>query len=317
MFRNYLKIALRNLSKNRSYTAINICGFAVGLACCLLIGLYVQNELSYDRFHKHADRVHRMILDSVILDHELESPLTPSPMAGVLVRDFPEVEHATRIRGSEIFGSEGVSIEYAGKRFTENRFFFADSALFSVFSFEVLEGDPSTMLLEPNSVVLTRRMVEKYFGEEPAIGRALTVNGEVDYQVTGIIEDVPTTSHWQFDFLGSLSSLPIEQNVDWFNNSLLTYFVAAPGADMQALENKLKPFVNEQIAPQLKGLLGVDIDAFHLNGGKLEYYAQPLTDIHLYSNLRGELGVNGDIRSVYTFSAIALLILLIAASNFH
>lgn len=316
MLFNYFKVAFRNLSRHKTYTAINTIGFAVGLACCLLIGLYVRHELSYDRFHEKADRTYRMILDSVILDNEIESPLTPAPMAATLVSDFPEVEHATRIRGTEIFDDAELVIEYGDKRFTEQRVYFADSSLFNVFSFHALSGNPSTMLAAPNSIVLTASMAAKYFGQEEALGKSLLINEENTFLITGIIEDVPTNSHWQFDFLVSLSTLPASADTDWFNNSLYTYFTTQPDADIHALEEKLKPFVNEQVSPRMSALLGMNIDRFHAEGGKLEYYAQPLLDIHLYSNLRKELQPNGDIQSVYIFVTIAFLILLIASANF-
>jgi len=316
MLFNDIKVAFRNLRKHKTYTAINVVGFAVGLACCLLIGLYVQHELSFDRFHEKADRTYRIILDSVILENEIESPLTPAPMAEVLVRDYPEVEHATRIRGTDIFDNPELTIEYEDNRFAERRLYFADASLFDVFSFPILHGDPATMLRDPFSIVLTESTAAKYFGEESALGKSLLVNKEEVYKVTGVIEDVPSASHWQFDFLASLSSQPEYTNSDWFNNSLFTYFTTKPGADIRQLEEKLTPFVHEQIAPQMGALLGVTLTEFHAGGGKLEYYAQPLTDIHLYSNLRRELGANGDAVLVYSFLAIALLILLIASANF-
>lgn len=321
MIQNFIKIAFRNLRRNPGYAAINITGLAIGLACCLYILLYVRHEVSYDRFHENADRIYRLAIDANVGGQELKAPLSPAPMGRALQDHFPEVQHAARVFRSEFVGSESVHVEHEEKRFTEYRFFYTDSSFFDVFSFEVIAGNPHTMLSEPNTVVLTESMAAKYFGAaggraEQALGRVLRINHESDYRITGVIQDVPDNAHWQFDFLGSLSTFDVSESESWFGNPFTTYFVLREGASIADFEAKLIPFVNDRVAPQIKDVLGVSIEEFLASGGRYEYYPQPLTDIHLHSNLLYEMDANNDIQNVYTFSVVALLILIIASFNF-
>ena len=316
MLSNYIKIALRNLLRHPGYASINVFGFAVGLACCLFIVLYVQYELSYDRHHEHADTIYRITLDAHVGGQEIIAPLSAPPLASSLINDFPEVEQATRIFRSMFVGDEEVAVEYKENQFIESYFFYVDSTFFDVFTYDVLQGETDDLLTEPNTVVITRSTAKKYFAGQQPIGEVLRVNNHTEFRVVAVVEDPPAASHFRFDFLASLVTLPFGQSTNWFTNPFSTYFVLNEDADLELLEAKLAAFVKAQVAPQMKDILGVSLEDFLASGGRYQYGVQPLTDIHLHSNLSYELLPNSDIRYVYTFSIIAALILLIASFNF-
>ena len=316
MLSSYFKIALRNLQRHPGYTAINVFGFSIGLACCLFIALYVRHELSFDRFHEKADRIYRLVVDANIGSQEIQAPLSSAPVADALFYTFPEVEHVARIFRSEFLGAEGVTVERDEHRFIESRFYYVDSTLFDVFSFELIHGEQATALTEPNTVVLTEETALKYFGVRDPLGEVLRVNDEQEYTVTGVVANVPSTSHWQFDFIASLSTLPVANEVNWFGNRFSTYFVLHEGADIRALTEKIRGFVKTNVGPELQARMGVQIEDFLAKGGRYNYVPQALTDIHLHSDLSYEIGTNSDIRYVYAFLVVAFLILAIAAFNF-
>ncbi len=312
MFKNYFKIALRNLKKSTGYTVINVAGLAVGLACCLLILLFVRDELSYDRYHEKADQIYRVTLDARLGEQEINGPIAPAPMAQTLVNDYPEVVQATRL-----FTYTGETlVRYEDNQFIEEQFYFADSTFFEIFTFPLLRGDPETALLEPNTVVLTESTARKYFGQDNPMGKTIRVDDEFDYAVTGVVADVPENSHFHFDFLGSLGTLGNSRNPMWVSNNFRTYFVLAEGHSPDALEAKFPAMVQKYAGPQVEEILGITVDQFFASGGRFEFHLQALTDVHLHSNLDYEIEPNGDITYVYAFSIIALLILLIACINF-
>ncbi len=312
MLKNYFKIALRNLKKHKGYTFINITGLAVGLACCLLIVLCVRDELSYDRYHDNADQIYRITLDALLGEQEINGPISPAPMAQALVSDFPEVVQATRL----FTYMDETLVRYQDSRFVEERFFFGDSTFFEVFTFPLLRGDPETALVEPNTVVLTESTARKYFGQQDPIGQTLRVNERTDYEVTGVMADVPTNSHFHFDFLGSLGTLDNSRNPIWVSNNFRTYFILADGHSPEALQAKFPAMVENYAGPQVEQILGINIEQFFASGGRFAFQIQAMTDVHLHSQLDFEIEPNGDITYVYAFSIVAFLILLIACINF-
>lgn len=316
MLTNYLKVAVRNLRKHKGYAAINVMGLAVGLACCLLLMLFVQDELRYDRFHEKADRIYRVKLDAKLGDQELMGPLSPAPMAATFLQEYPEVEQVTRLHTS-LFGimPEQARVEYDAHSFMEGGFYFADSTFFDVFSFPLTQGDPATALRDPNTVVISASMAQKYFGSDNPVGKVLIVEG-ADYEITGVMEDIPVHSHVHFDFLGSLESLGISRREQWIGNMFYTYLVLKEGHSVAAFEAKLAETTRKYAGPNFQDMLGVDFDQFLASGGRYNYSVQPLTDIHLYSHMENELEANGDMGYVIAFSVIAALILLIACINF-
>lgn len=312
MLRNYFKIAFRNLVRFKAYSAINITGLAVGMACCILILLYVFDELSYDRFHENSDRIYRIGIDiDMGGKNAVLAAVSPAPMRNILLQEYPEVEAATRFKN---FGYP--VLRYGDKVFSEEKFFWVDSTFFDVFTVEFIKGNPGTALTLPLSVVLTERMAKKYFGNENPMGKLLNMDNRRDYKVTGVVKEFPENSHLHFDFLASISSYPFVEQQGWLDNDYYTYILLREGFPSIQFEAKLPGVVDKYVFPVLERFLSVPIENLKKNGARYEYVLQPLTDIHLYSNLSAEVEPNGDIAYVYIFSLIALGILLIACINF-
>lgn len=311
MLKNYLLITLRTLRKQAGYAAINVSGLAVGLACCLIIFLFVRHEFSYDRHHEKAERIYRIGFDARIGDASFHAAVSPTLMAETLLRDFPEVEQTTRL-----FAFSGnVSVRHEDRRFVEKGFLFADSTIFDVFTFPFVQGDSRKALTEPYTVVLTEATAEKYFGAGDPVGQTLAINDD-DYRVTGVIEGVPDASHFHFDMLGSMESNQGGlSNTTWVSNNFYTYLVLPPGYDAQVFEDKLSELVENYVGPVAQEIFGASYEEFMAASG-FRYFIQPLTDIHLHSDLDYEIEPNGNIAYVYALVAIAVLILLIACINF-
>ena len=304
MLKNYLKVALRNLRKHKGYTVINVLGLSIGMTCCVLISLYVADELSFDRFHANADQIYRLRVERYSSGGESELTSTASaPMAPAILQDHPQVEQAVRI------SQRTYLVEQADRRFYEEDFFWVDSSFFDVFSFDLVQGDPETALTAPFSVVLTESMVTKYFGQEDPMGQILTIE-ERDLRVTGVVEDAPEQSHFDFDFLGSFTTLEAfressSSEWNWWNLSFHTYLLLAEGTSVEALQEQLRELPSRYIGNQESG-----------SGYRQFLYLQPLSEIHLYSHYRYELKPNSYAAYVYVFSAIALFILVLACINF-
>jgi putative ABC transport system permease protein len=311
MFKNYIKIAFRNFVKHKGFSFINIFGLAVGIACCLMIVLYVLDEMSFDRYHEKADRIYRVGLRGFVNNNAFDGVVTCSPMAQTLVREFPEIEAATRIRnfGFPVF-------RYEDKVYSEEKVFWVDQDFFDVFSVSFLKGNPRTALAEPLRIVLTRSMALKYFGDEDPLGKHLIADNRRDYMVTGVIEDTPRNSHFHYDFLASLSTYEDSRSPFWISNNYHTYFLLQKGASPEAVEAKLAELVKKYVGPQIQASVGISLEQFFESGGQYAYFIQPLTDIHLRSHYEFELEPNSDIAYVYIFSIIALGILLVACINF-
>lgn len=309
MLRNYLTTALRNLLRHKGYSAINVLGLAIGIACCILIILYVQDELSYDRYHERHDRIYRLAESATIAGRPIEAAVTPPPWAPVLVEEYPEIERITRIKPP---GSRWL-IRYKEHRFYERYFIFADSSVFDIFTIPLVQGNAKTVLAEPHAVVLSESMVDKYFGDENPIGKVIAGDDLYKFTVKGIMRDMPGNSHLHFDFLASYASLapnnlynePATMQTQGFNHDLYTYLLLREGAAPEDLESKFPAFLDKHLGDQLEG-----------TGIVARPFLQPLTDIHLGSNMEGEFGPNSDIRYVYIFSSLAVFILLIACVNF-
>ncbi|MFT4152873.1 ABC transporter permease [Parafilimonas sp.] len=304
MFKNYfparhfVKTAWRNLIKNKLFSIINISGLAIGIAGCMLIGLYVYNELSYDRFHKNADRLFRATTEYTVNGAKNEGGTTGS-MAGVrLSAAFPQIESYVRILNFEPY-----AVQYGQKTFIENKFLFADSTFFSMFSFPLIEGDATTALNAPNKIVITQSTEKKYFGKEDALGKVLRIAGTTDYIVSGIAQDAPVNSQIKFDFVASFASLPNANHPEWWRGIYATYFLLHNSADASALEKGIPAYMKNQ---KDVGQQGNDYLIYHL---------EPITKVHLYSSLDA-LEPNGNIMYIYILCAIAILILGIACVNY-
>jgi len=309
MFKNYLKIALRNMFRNKLYSLINLTGLAIGLAACLMIWLWVQEEMNYDRFHTNAERIYRVERKFDYKDMHGQSPITGAPYGPALVDDYPEIENYVRVHRNEL------SIKDHRNIFHKHPIIVADNSIFEIFDFHLERGDPKTALTQPRSMVLTRENALKYLGTADAVGKSLTVDWGgtlADFQITGILEEVPPNSHVQFDVLASISSYPPEELSFWFNNYLYTYVLLREGTSPEETEKKFSGFLTKYMGADVTKVLGPDTDINDVFQLKL----YPLLDIHLYPAQEFEIEPQGSISSVYLFSAIAFLILIIACINF-
>ncbi|KAA2240985.1 FtsX-like permease family protein [Chitinophaga agrisoli] len=312
MIRNYLKIAFRNLKRQKVSTSINIAGLAIGLATCILIMLYVQDELSYDRYNEKADRIFRVGLSLRLNGEDVGGPILGPNAARDLQQEFPEVLKTTRITRETEFVSYGTS------SFKEDKLLRADSGFFDVFTIPFLKGDPKRALNEPNTLVLTRETALKYFGNQDPVGKALLFGSEkTPYRVTGVVGDVPANSHFQFDILASLPGYD-QQHTGWiYNINFYTYVVLPAKYNYKQLETKISRLAENRIGSELEQFLKINAKQFREKGDDFGVFLQPLTDIHLRSPFGGtELTPGGNILYVYVLLAIAAFMLLIACVNF-
>lgn len=313
MLRNYFKIAFRNILKHKFFAAINMLGMTIGITACLLIILYVTDELSYDRFHEKGKSIYRVGLYAKIAGQDIRTANTCPPMAQALVAEIPDVAEATRID----FYADKTIIRNNDKVFTEEMVLYADSNFFTFFSFSLLEGDPLTVLTEPNAIVLTEQLAVKYFGTEQPVGKLLTLgNDNVTYKVTGIAANCPSNSHIQFNALLSASSSEQLRSDRWLNNFLYTYLVLHENGDLENIKSKFNELVLKYVGPEVERFMGVNMQQLSEQGGDYGYFTTKLTDIHLRSEARDEVTPGGNITYVYFFGAIAALIIVIACINF-
>jgi putative ABC transport system permease protein len=304
MLRNHLTIALRHLLRQKLYSAINISGLAIGMACCILILLFIQHELSYDRFHERAERIYRVVRETKD-QKTLFSDRTSAPLGEMLHSNFPEVQAAVRVRSDR-----WTSIR-RGERMFWGRFCVADASIFEIFSFSLVKGDAATALAEPFSVVISEKIARTHFRDEDPLGQVITVEtrtftGKGDYMITGVLRDIPATSSIQFDFLTATpgEGRPGGAWQGWTDSPWTpqeTYVLLQEGHNPKELERKLPDFV--------AGYKGE-------GSARMAYHLQPLTRIHLYSGADYGLQSMGNVHHIYLFSAIALFVLLIACINF-
>ncbi|MFC1724460.1 ABC transporter permease [candidate division KSB1 bacterium] len=306
MFSNYLKIAFRYLKKYKGFSFINITGLATGMACSILIFLWVWNELSYDKHHEKADQIYRVEYST-----ETKLAVTPAPMAEVLKDIYPEVLNSVRICN---WGR--TIVKYEDKQFEENRVLFADSEIFSIFTIPLVKGDANSALKKPNSAVITDEMALKYFGDRDCIGKVIQFDNSLDFQITGIVREAPETSHFHYDFIASFNTLPESRISFWGNNFLYTYVLLPENYSPNHLKNKFPEMIKTYVAPQMEEFLGQSFDSYLASGRKWSYDLRAVRDIHLHANNMYEMEANGDITYVYIFSAIAFFILIIACINF-
>ncbi|MBD2699227.1 ABC transporter permease [Spirosoma sp. BT702] len=312
MLTNYIKIAWRNLLRNKAFSAINIVGLALGLATCLLISLFLLDELSYDRYNEKANRMVRVVFHAVMNGGEINEAIVMPPVAQTMKADYPEVEAATRIRTA---GSPSITV--GDKTFRDDQLAQVDSNFFQVFTLPFIQGDAKTALIQPNAAVITQAMARKYFGNENPIGKFITIKSwNALFKVTGVIDKVPVNSHFHFDMFLSMAGVSDAKSPSWMTSSYYTYLVLAKGYNPKQLEAKLSQMTSKYMGPQLQQAFGMSMAQFRQKGNDVGFVIQPLTDIHLNSNLTGELEANGDIQYVYIFGAIALFMLLIACINF-
>lgn len=312
MFKNYLKIAYRNLVKNKIYTGINILGLTLGLTCCLLIFLQVKDEVSYDKFWEDQKEIYRVSLERIYPDHINLYAIIPDGFAEVFKDEIPEVEDATRLF---TFGDFASMVQVDEDFYEERLVAMADSNFFEMFPIPMVAGDAKTALYQTSAFVLNEKTALKYFGTTDVVGKQLKVNGQ-DVEVTGVMQDLPGNTHFNFDMIGSTAGLPFNQDPTYAGFSAMTYIKLLPAASWEKVQNAIPPLVKKYAAGQIEQNTGVNYDDYIAAGNGYNYFLQPLGDIHLTSKLQNEMKANGDIRYVYIFISIAIFILLIASVNF-
>jgi len=296
MFKNYLLVTVRNLKKNSTYSLLNIIGLAVGMTAFILIALYVQYELSFDKYHENADRIYRVVRE--------ERAFTPAPLGPALKEKIPEVVSAARI-----LRSSNTLISHEQKHFLEDEFYWADPETFEIFSISFISGDPETALNDPSAIILSKRTANKYFGNADPMGKILTVSERYEFTVSGVFIDMPANSHFIMDAVVPYATYFQITNNDitsWRANFSYTYFLLREGADPEGMENKISPLIE---IPLLK--------AAGLKEPYPKFYSiQPITRIHLHSHRMQEIEANNDMKYILLFSSIAFLILFIACINY-
>jgi putative ABC transport system permease protein len=301
MLKNYLKIAVRNILRNKAYSVINISGLAIGMTCCFLILLFVQDELTYDRYHDRSDQIYRLIALNKSAGEERYLAPIGAPVAEIFGSTLPEVKKAVRLnRGSRVL------VEYQDKKFFEERFFFGDPAVFEVFDFPIISGNPQAALSAPFAVVITETTAKKYFGDTDPVGERLIVDNDHTYNITAVMKNVSSNSHFRFDFLASLETLASLHGERYLkhpgNMAYYTYLLLQENTDPKVLEKKMEEGIKQSYGEKIAAMRS--------------YLLQPLKSIHLRSRLEYEIEANSSISFVFIYSAIAFCILLIAAFNF-
>ena len=297
MLISYIKTALRNLRKYKGYSFINIIGLAVGIACCILILMWVRDELSFDGFHTKADRLFRVVEQQIYKGGELfPVAVTPAPLGPALKEEIPEIADTCRYTTAPRF-----LVRYGDHRFYESGLGMADPSFFTMFSFRLIKGEPENVFSVFNSIVITESIAEKYFGEEDPIGKVIRLENMFDLIISGILQDVPANSHLQFDFVMPFKLLEFGgQRLDqWGNNSYFTYVELTEAAEPDAAGEKIRHFLTR-----------------HLPESTTTLHLQPLTRIHLHSDYVADVAGHGDIRYIYIFTLVALFVLVIAGINF-
>ena len=318
MLKNYFKVAVRNLLRHKFYSVINVSGLTIGIAVSLLISFFVVDELSFDKFHKDADRIYQVYLDAMLQGKPEQGANSCAPVANASKEELVGVEDAIRINmwRDVVFRNED-------KMYTEKKLLLADSNFFQFFTFELLEGNEENILNQPNQIILTETTAEKYFGYVPGkgespIGRPLLMGTEkTNCEVVGIMKSPPKNSHFQFDMMLSMVSWDFSRRTQWTSNNLFTYLKLREDADPVAVEEALYKLSDKYVGPEIEMFTGMKLDEWRATGsGNYVYRMQPMTDIRLYSEVKGNIEPPGDIAYVYLLSVVSIFIIVIACINF-
>lgn len=298
MLKNLIKTAFRHILKHLGYSILNILGLTLGITSALFLVIYVADEISYDRYHEKADRIYRVSSKITEPDDQFTWIVAQIPFGPQVVQDYPEVESFVRF-----INMPRALYKYEDKEFNEENFYYVDSTLFEIFTYEIIKGDVKAAITEPNKIVLTERIADRYFGSADPVGKTLTT-GNSTFEVTGVIKDLPTNSHFRFDAIASRNNLP-KQLGSWGNFGVYTYLLFPENFDVNAFQTKMQGISDANIKP-IFGPLNITV----------EYILEPITRIHLYSTAAGEPEPTGSIAYVYIFGIVAIFLLLIAAMNY-
>ncbi|TFH28223.1 MAG: FtsX-like permease family protein, partial [Bacteroidia bacterium] len=317
MWKNFVRVTIRNFKKNKSFNMINIAGLAIGLASAVFIILYIISETSYDRFHERSADIYRLYLDGKIAGQEVKGAWNSPTFGPGFHEEIPEIENFCRfnIVDNRLLWSDPAN------KYLENHVLYTDSTFFEVFTLDLLQGDPATCLDEPYTVLLSESKVAQYFPEGDPIGKTLYMNDDSTlYRVTGVVEDAPRVSHFYYDFICSYSTDPQSRTTMWINNYMQTYILVRPGTDQAQLDSKINEVLIEKIRDQLVQFMGVTPEEFMEAGGRYGVFTQPLLEIHLDQEILvpNDLGFRpiGNKTYLLIFGLIAFFILIIASINF-
>ncbi|MEM9329531.1 MAG: ABC transporter permease, partial [Bacteroidota bacterium] len=313
MIKNYLTTAIRNLRKHVFYSSINVLGLSIGLACFILITLYVTDELSYDTFHQDLEDIHRLDFAAALNGNEFDMSLSSVPAAQAMMDEFPEVVSAVRLRQ---VGERFIKRKDQDETFKEEKTVFADSNFFQFFDFELIQGNTEEVLKRPNTVAISETVAKKLFGNNDPLGQEVVIGSSTDYEVTGVFADMPNRSHMHFDLIFAMEGREESKSKVWMSFNFATYLKLQPGTDPDVINNKSPYIIEKYIGPEIRQFMGATLEEFEESGNYAGFRLFPMKEIHLHSDKLGEFEPNGDINYVYIFSAIAAFILLLACINF-
>jgi putative ABC transport system permease protein len=312
MLNNLIRHSLRSFKRQRSYIIINVLGLSIGIACSLLISLFVINEASYDKFNTRKDRIFRLVLNGKIGGQEITTSSSAAIIGPTMSKEFPEVEDFLRMNG---WGP--TIVEYNNLPFTEDHLVEADSSFFNFFSISVLKGDIKNLLNAPRKVVLSESTAKKIFGEENPIDKTIKIGSDtVRYTIAGVMSDIPGNSHFEANIITSFMTNPQSRNPIWLNNSFSTYLLLKPNSSYVKVDEKLPELIVKYVGPEVQQFFGVSLNDFVAQGNKYRFYLQNISDIHLDPTVQQQFKESSDPKYLKIFGSIAILIVLIAAINF-
>jgi len=312
MFTNLLKHSIRSFKRQRSYIIINVLGLSIGIACSLLIALYVINEASFDKYNEKKQRIFRTVLNGKIGGQELTVAFSPAVMGPTLLKEFPEIEDFLRMTG------RGPTVlEYNSQTFTEEHIIEADSSFFNFFSIPVLKGDMKNLLNAPHKIVLSETTSKRIFGSENPIDKPIKIGTDTTrYIVSGVMADIPENSHFEANIIASFMTNPRSKDPVWLSNSFSTYLLLKPNSSSETVDAKFPELMLKYVGPEVQQYMGISLDEFTKQGNKYRFYLQNLADIHLDTSIQQEFKAATDPKYLKIFGGIAILIVLIATINF-
>jgi len=312
MLSNLIKYSLRSFKRQRAYIIINILGLSIGIACSLLIALFVINEASYDRYNINKDRIYRLVLNGKIGGQEIVAAYTCAIIGPTMLNEFPEIENFLRMTGRG-----PTVVEYKDLTFTDDHVIEADSTFFDFFSIPVIKGDPKNMLNAPRKAILSESTARKIFGDENPIDKAIRIgNDTTRYIISGVMADIPGNSHFEANIITSFMTNPRSQSPIWLSNSFSTYLLLKPNTNYVSVDEKIPAMLEKYVGPEIQQFMGITLQDFAAQGNKYMFFLQNLTDIHLDPSIQQEFKAASDPKYMVIFGSISILIVLIAAINF-
>jgi len=311
MIKNYFKIAIRNLVRHKSFSIINILGLSIGMICFILIGLWINDELSFDKYNENYSQIYRMGTDRKMGDQEGTGISTPHPLAPTLMDEIPEIEKAARLRGKY-----QKLVTYQETNILLKKIYYTDPELFNIFTIPLISGSKSDVLTKPNTVVISNAIAKKFFKNEDAIGKSITFDNKKEFEIVGVTQDLPANSHWDFEVLIAYCGSNAANDMNWFGNSPLTYIKVQPETDPVILTDKINDMFVRITDDMFKQMLGVSFAEWEEQGNHFRFRVTPLSQIYLFNPKEAVVERKGDIRYVQLFAVIGLFILLVACINF-